>query len=340
MRRRLPAIAALVLLAAACSRGQPAIETSGPLLPTLASRQQQVDTLQLRGPGEQVLVTLRRHGSEWQLEQRAGWRADGARVAQYLAQLAQARRVAAKTDRPAMYPRIGVEDIADPQAGGTELRLSGTGIAARLLIGKPHKPSGGRFVRILAQARSWQTDVDVRFDPDPQAWLEHRVLALPLARVERVRVRPRAGAAFALENRDERFRPDDAPAAAMGDSHAGDDIASALVALDIDDVAPADAGVQRFSQELDYELVDGSVLTLSVRRQGQRDWLRISASFDEARGAAWARQSGREGVEAQARAQVAEWSRRFAGQEFLLPPALARTLTLDHSQILEGAPAP
>ena len=129
-----------------------------------------------------MLVTLRRRDGEWQLAQRDGWRADDERIARYLMLLAQARRVEAKTDRPVMYPRLGVEDVADAQAGGTELRLSGREIAATLLIGKPHKPSGGRYVRLGGQARSWKTDADVLFDPDPVSWLDRRVLAVPLAR--------------------------------------------------------------------------------------------------------------------------------------------------------------
>jgi hypothetical protein len=309
------------------------------LLPELAMRQDQVDSLRLRGAGGKALVTLRRIDGEWRLAQRADWPADGARIAQYLAQLAQARRAEARTDRAAMYPRIAVEDVSDPQAGGTELALSGKGIAARLLLGKPHRLSGGRYVRLAAEPRAWLCDLDVGFDSDPVAWLDHRLAAVPLARVQQVRIRPRAGPAFALVSRDDRFRPDDAPPGAMGDSHAGDEIAAALEAFDVEDVA-ADDGPQLLSQQLDYELVGGEVLTVSVWRDGQRDWARVSASFDQPRAAAWAAQARRPELEAQARARVAGWSRRFAGRKFLLPTALAHTLTLDHSQILEGAPPP
>ena len=324
---------------AGCTKPAPPPQAGGPLLPELAMRQDQVDRLQLRGAGGKTLVTLRRVGGEWQLAERAGWRGDGARIAQYLAQLAQARRAEAKTDSLAMYPRIAVEDVSDPQAGGTELALSGRGIAARLLLGKPHRLSGGRYVRLGGQPRAWLCDLDVGFDADPVAWLDHRLVEVPLAHVQQVRIRPRVGPTFALVNRDDRFRPDDAPPAAMRDSHAGDDIASAIVAFDIEDVA-ADDGPQLLSQQLDYELVGGEVLSVSVWREGQRDWARLSASFDQPRAAAWAAQARRPGLEAQARAHVAEWSHRFAGRKFLLPTALAHTLTLDHSQILEGAPPP
>jgi hypothetical protein len=329
------ALAALCLLLAACApRGDQLEAVPGPLLPQLADTQQRVSRLVLRGPGAQALVSLRREGGEWRLGERADARADGARIATYLSRLVQARRVEAKTTSAAMYPRLGVEDIADPGAGGHELEIAGEGIATRLLIGKAHRVSGASYARLQGQARSWQLDLDLAFDPDPRAWLEHRLLEVPLARVERVRIRPRAGDAFALVNRDDRFRPDDAPAAAMRDSHAGDAIASALQDFQIEDVAKDEGQVA--SRVLDYELVDGQVLALEVWRDGPRDWARLSARLDEARAQAWARQAGQPRLVEEARARVAEWNRRFAGRRYLLPQALAATLMLEHAQILQG----
>jgi hypothetical protein len=329
--------ACLLLALAACTpRGEQAA-VPGPLLPTLATRQDRVERLQLRGAGNRSLVTLSRAQGEWRVGERAGWPADGGRIARYLSQLAQARRVERKTDSASRYPRLGVEDIADPGATGVELRLDGPGIAQRLLLGHDHPRSGGRYVRANGEATSWRTDLDVGFERDPLAWIDHRLIEVPLARVERVRMRPQGRPAFALVHRDDRFGPDDAPPGAMHDSLAGDEVASALQAFDIEDVA-ADAGAagRAASQELDYELVDGAVVGVVVWREGQRDWARLAASLDEARAAAWAAQTRRPDALADARASVRRWNRRFAGRRFLLPPALATTLTLDHSQILDG----
>jgi hypothetical protein len=339
MRR---ALAALLLSALAACAPRGAVtdsETPGPLLPQLAARQDQVSTLVLRGAGERVLVTLRREGKEWRLGERAGARADAARIDRYLASLAQVRRIEPKTDRESMYARLGVEDVADPGATGHELQVGGTGIAARLLLGKAHALTGASYARLHGQARSWLLDADASFDPDPLAWLERRLLEVPLARVERVQVQPREGGAFALSSRGDRFRPEDAPEAAMGDSHAGDAIASALDGFAIEDTGPD--GGREASRTLEYELVDGSVLAVGVWREGPRDWARLVARLDEARAEAWARQAQRPQLLVDVRAQVAEWNRRFAGRKYLLPQALATTLMLDHDQIMRGvAPLP
>jgi hypothetical protein len=325
------------LLLSACAPAPDPEPAPGPLLPVVGSSQDRIDRLQLRGGGNKLLVSLARERGEWRVAERAGWPADGARVVGYLAKLAQARRVEAKTASAAMHARLGVEDIADPEAKGHELSLIGPGVSQRLSIGELHVRSGGRYVRANGAPRAWLTDVDVGFDPDPVDWLDRRLVSIPLARVERVRIRPRGSAAFALVHRDDRFRPDDAPPGAMRDSHAGDQIASVLEAFDVDDVG-TDDGSRTPSQELDYELVDGTVLTISIWRDGQRDWARLSADFDEARASAWATQARRPQALAEARAKAQAWTRRFEGRRFLLPRSTARTLTLDHSQILEGVP--
>jgi hypothetical protein len=332
----------LALLAVSCTRqpstvAAPESDKPGPLLPLLADRQQQVDQFEVSGAGGKALLKFRRAGDFWLMEGRP-WRADGARIAQYLLALAQARRVEAKTDRAAMYPRIGVEDVSDPDATGMELHLSGkSGFDARVVIGNPHKPSGGRFARLSAQKRSWVVDADIGIDPDPLAWLDHHVISVPLPLVDRVRMRPRNAPEYALVMRDDRFRPDDAPSGAMRDSHAGDQIAAALVDFQAEDVASGDI-VGKASQQLIYSLVDGGVLSVWVWREGQRDWARIDAWVDATKSLAWSQQSGRPEWEKEVRQRAAKWEAKVVGRKFLLSPELARTLTLDHSQVLEGEP--
>jgi hypothetical protein len=309
------------------------------LLPLLADRQRQVDQFEVRGAGGKALLRFRRTGDFWLMDERP-WRADGGRIAQYLLTLAQAQRVEAKTDRAAMYPRIGVEDVSDPDATGVELRLSGKGgFDARVVIGKPHKPSGGRFARLSSTKRSWVVDADIGIDPDPLAWLDHHVVAVPLPLVESVRMRPRNAPEYTLVMRDDRFRPDDAPSGAMRDSHAGDQIASALVDFQAEDVALGGTH-EPASQQLVYALVDGGTLAVSVWREGQRDWARIEAGVDDKKSSSWSLQSGRPEWEKEVRARAKKWRAQFMGRKFLLSQELARTLTLDHSQVLQGDPPP
>lgn len=335
--------AVCALLTGACTRapapaGATESDKPGPLLPLLADRQQQVDQLEVTGAGGKRLLRLRLARGAWWMDERP-WRADGARIAQYLLTLAQARRVEAKTDRVAMYPRIGVENVADPNATGLELHLSGRGVDARLVIGKPHKPSGGRFARLASARRSWVVDSDIGIDPDPLAWLDRHVLAVPLPLVESVRMRPLNAPEYTLVMRDDRFRPDDAPPGAMRDSHAGDQIASALVDFQAEDVATGDI-VGKASQQLVYSLVDGGVLSVWVWREGQRDWARIGAWVDAKKAHAWSKQSGRPEWEKEVRRRASTWQAQLVGRKLLLSPELARTLTLDHSQVLQGDPPP
>ncbi len=233
---------------------------------------------------------------------------------------------------------MGVEPISLADATGTELELSGGGIASRLLIGHEHAKFNSNYVRKDGQAQSWLTDLPVTFDRDPASWLDRRLIDLPLARVSRVQVSGGDEPPFSLSHRDDRFRLDDAPSAAMHDSHQGDAMASVLEQLKFEDVAPDD-GAPAVERELRFTSVDGRLVTLQAWHDGGRLWARLTASLDEAGVLAWTQQAGNEKAAEGLRRQVAEWNRRFDAHRFLLPENVATTLMLSHAQILAGTPA-
>ena len=334
----LPLLAALAL-SGGCKRAEPA--TGKVLLfPTLAERQGELDTLQLRGAGNAVLVTLAKKNGVWRVVERADWPADAGRVSQYLFVLSQAHRVEAKTANPKLYSRLGVEPIAGADAVGTELKLSGAGDSSRLLIGHEHSKFDSNYVRVDGQAQTWLTDLPVTFDRNPVSWLDRRLVDLQLARIAVVRISGGADKAFTLSHRDDRFRLDDAPSAAMHDSHQGDALAGALDQLQFEELA-VDDGTATPERELQFVIVDGTQVTLQAWHAGDQLWVRLAASVDEARAEAWAGQAAdRAAASAALRKQVDLWNQRFHARRFLLPANLAATLMLTHEQILAGAPGP
>ena len=330
----------LALLAVVgCGRG-PQAPGKAPLLQDLAPLQDQLDSVRLRGAGNAVLVTLRKQDGSWRVVEQDGWPADAGRLSQYLFVLSQAHRLEAKTANPALYARLGVQPVSGADATGSELELSGGGHQWRLLIGHEHSKLDRNYVRVDGQAQSWLTDLPVDFDRDPVSWLDRRLVDLPLARIARVQVKDRTGESFSLSHRDDRFRLDDAPSAAMHDSHQGDAMAAALDQLQFDRLA-RDDGKAVLERELIYTAVDGSELRLQAWHDGEQVWVRLSASLAEARAAAWLRETGGKPAElAQLRARTDQWNGRFRGRRFQVSAALANTLMLSHQQILAGAPAP
>ncbi len=327
----------LIGLAAGCDRTEPGPDRSL-LFPTLAQRQDQLDTLRLRGAGNEPLVSLVKQGGSWRVAERTDWPADAGRISQYLFVLSQARRIEEKTANPKLYARIGVEPVTDAGAAGTELELSGAGESSRLSIGNEHPKFNSNYVRVDGQAQAWLTDLPVTFERDPAAWLDRRLIDLPLARISAVRIADSAGSRFSLSHRDDRFRLDDAPSGAMRDSQRGDELAGALDQLQFEDLA-ADDGSSASERELQFLAVDGLQVAVQGWTVDGRLWVRIATSLNEAMAAQWLAQSRGKATSMDVlRNQAADWNERFRGRRFLLPGPVAATLLLSHEAILAGKP--
>jgi hypothetical protein len=326
----------LIALGAGCRRAEPVPEKAL-LFPWLAEQQEDIDRLQLKGAGNVALVTLARKGGKWRVAERADWPADEGRLSQYLFVLSQTHLIETKTANPQLYSRLGVEPISAPGAAGTELSLWRGDKSSRLLIGHEHAKFNSNYVRVDGQAQSWLTDLPVTFDRDPLSWLDRRLVDLPLARIAQVQVSGGAEKAFSLSHREDRFRLDDAPSAAMRDSYQGDAVAGALEQLRFDDLA-ADDGAAAIERELRFVCVDGRQVRIQAWNQGDRLWARLVASLDEEKLLSWTRQAGDPKAAEGLRRQVADWNRRFHAHRFLLPASVAAKLMLSHDQILAGVP--
>ncbi len=333
----LPVIACLAL--GACG-GDKASTEKAKLFPALDKAQADMTSMQLRGAGNRILVSLERRNGAWQVAERSGWPADVGRISQYLFVLSQARRMEAKTSDPALYSRLGVEPISAVDAKGAELTLSGKGVRARLLIGNDHPRLDGYYVRVDGEAGAWLTDLPVYFDPDPRVWLDRRLVDVPLARIAQVRISGVDETPFSLSHREDRFRLDDAPAAAMRDSYQGDVVASALDQLHFEDLA-VDAGSLKAIRTLDYSTVEGLLLQVQVFRDGEQLWVRMKAGTDPATAQAWAKMSAANAASnATLEARVKAFNDSFSNRRFLLADPAATNLMLTHEQILAGAPKP
>lgn len=330
--------ASLVAALVGCEREMP--ESRAPLVfATLARQQDQLDLIELRAAGNVPVVTLTRTGGAWRVKERGNWPADPGLPSQYIFVLSQARRAEAKTANPALYARLGVEPVSTARAAGTELELSGGGQHWRLLVGNEHARFNGNYVRVNGEQQTWLTDLPVSFNPDPAAWLDHRLLDIPLARIGSVRVEDADGSRYSLSHRDDRFRLDDAPSAAMHESHRGDALASLLDQLPLEDVGAGEVGQP--SRTLAFDTVEGYRVTVRAQHIGERTWISLDTSLDPARANRWvAASAGKSTSPAALAAQVADWNKRFSGRRFLLAETVSATLWLDHDQILTGADSP
>lgn len=335
---RASGVGAVLLAALLAACGKPPAAAEPLLFPALHARQDRIDTLRFTAAGNAPVVTLEKNAGVWRVGERDGWPADAGKVGQYLLALSQARLIEAKTDDPKQYWRLGVEPVSDAQAQGVWLELGGGGEPLRAIIGKQNHNLGGSYLRIDGQSRAWLSSLPLSPDRDVTAWLDRSLIDLPLARIAQVRVEPSAGKAFVLVHRGDRFRLDDAPAAAMGESHQGDALAGVLDQLKFDDLARDDGSVKP-ERVLRFTGVDGLVIEIAAWRVDGKVWLRLSTRIDPERSESWSRQAPGNAERIAALAQSsAAWNQRFEGHRFLLPAYQAAILMLSHEQILTGAP--
>jgi hypothetical protein len=158
------------------------------LFPGLKAQLNEVSGILVRGPGNQLVVTLRRSDERWIVAER-NYPADVGMIRANLLALAEARIVEEKTSTPELYDRLGVEDIALATARGLQLEISGMPTPVRLIIGEAAGGSGDMsYVRRAGEAQSWL--VSGRFTPGKTTgeWLDRQLLDIPAARIQAVSI--------------------------------------------------------------------------------------------------------------------------------------------------------
>ena len=80
----------------------------------------------VKANGETV-ATLERQPESWVVADKHGYTADAAKLRQALTALAEARILEQKTANAELYGRLGVEDVAAPEAAGISIAFDAAG---------------------------------------------------------------------------------------------------------------------------------------------------------------------------------------------------------------------
>jgi hypothetical protein len=255
------------------------------IYPGLESQLDDVKAVVIRGPGAATLVTVKRAETGWQVAERSGFPADTGRVRTLLLGLAQARMIEEKSSLPANYPSLGVEDLSAAGATGTGVELEGLPKPVSLIVGK--SPDGrSSFVRRMGEAASWQVGTALTVERDPAKWLATELLDIGADRIQSAEVaiagkRPwsaakasRADQSFTVTGKSSSGKP-----AATGDA---DRVATALAGLRLSDVRRAADTAGKPAATATYRTFDGLVLAIEGYTEGDKRYIRVRPSVDEA----------------------------------------------------------
>lgn len=265
------------------------VALSQPLVPGLEQDINEVSALRVRGPGDVLLASIRRTDAGWVLAEKDDYPVDANVLREYLLKLARAKRVEAKTDNPALYYKLGVEEISVKDHPGSQIEIDGLAQPVKLILGRNVPRGAGTYARHVSEAQSWQSDADLAVEKTPANWLQRELVDLASGRVLRVSVQPATGPALQIV----RAEPGGGGDFALANLPKGREPASEFVAdatagllsgLRFDDVlrtadAPAPAEGLTTAR---FEAEDGLVLALTAWKSGDATRATLAATLDEA----------------------------------------------------------
>jgi hypothetical protein len=257
-----------------------------PALPGLAERLPQVSKVIVTAAGDQVVATLQQTEDGWRLLER-DHPADAGALRTLLLGLSEAKRVEAKTAKPELYDRLGVEDVDAADASGVKLQIEGGGEPLAIIIGENISRGTGTYVRPVGEAQSWQIDRNVAVEKSTANWLDKSLIDIPPDRIESVSITAGKDQVeiVASESADGDFILANLPRGRQPQSEfVADATAGFLQGLRLDDVASATAQApqdpQRNAVFRTREGLDLAVTTWGV--EGKR-WAQLSATLDDKR---------------------------------------------------------
>lgn len=280
---------------------------------------------------------LERRGDGWVAASTYGYPVEDEQVRRMLVGLAGLEKIAAKTRRADLYPRLNVEDPDRPGAGSRLVRLLGADgeVLAELIVGKQrHNRTGwedkGTYVRRPGEARAWLASGLVDLSDGIYPWLETDVVDIAPGDIRRVEIRPREGTRL-LAVRPERGAPAmgvaDVPPGRQPDVAKIRRLGSVLAKVKLDGVRP--------EGELDFadptaraEILtfDGLRFTTEIARHEGHYWLRMRAEPSPEAGA-------------EAAAHAKRLSARIDGWAYQVADYIGERLSLSLEDVLRAETA-
>lgn len=277
---------AAVVLAALLNRpdgGQPG--EPGALLPTLAENVNRIDAVDIVAPGGAVAVTLRRDEARWRVREKDGYEADFAQVVDLLSTLAEAELEEPRTDSPDWYGRLGVQDVAAPDATGRRVDFPGFDLAS-VIIGQTDPSGEGSYARRAGEARSWLLDTIVEVPVDPIAWLEPGIMDIPASDIAEVIVRHPDGETVQIKGAgedDRRFVLMGVPEGrAAGEPFRRTALANGLRALNLEDVRRFEPPAPDDAVRVLFTTTDGLNFIAEAFERDEAYWVHFTVSADDA----------------------------------------------------------
>lgn len=290
----LAVLALAAIIAAAFARGtDTSANLHDPRIGTLvfpALREHANDVAVLKVESGYGVITLHRAAGNWTLKESDGYPVVSVKAKGSVLDLATLRFHEPKTDRPEKYGKLNLRDFDAPGSGSTRVTVAdkaGT-LLAELLVGNskfnlPGTKTGGIYLRLPGENRTWLAAGGLNLGGVPSAWLEPTVLHVAGERIKRTEIRRPQGPPVVITKRNPQtlvYVLNDLPA---GYKVRYDDepklIATNLEAFELEDAR--NAGTITFdparTTTTRFETFDGLVVIAETTTQDGKAWTRFRA---------------------------------------------------------------
>lgn len=250
------------------------------LLPGLREDINQLQQVKIIGAANQVLVTLRRSDSGWQIEERDDWPANRAQLRILLLGLADARLLQPRTTQMQHYAALGVEDVDDVAASGIALELLGPNEPITLIVGHLDARQQGTFVRRSGELQSWLVSGAISASRRPADWLDEHGIEIDPREVASMQLLGADGDVFIhREAPAHGFVIDSLPNGRVAAAeHVLQSFASALDSLRLQDIQSRRDPPANGLVNAHFTTFDGLVVTVQGWRENGRAFVNIDAS--------------------------------------------------------------
>ena len=270
----------------------------------------EVTRIDLIGPGGQHKITLEHRPEGWGVLQRQHYPANVGKIRRLLLSLESARILERKTQDPAQHARLGLENIDQPTATGSQIQLHFEERSLHLRIG--NKTDGNTTYVRQTDGQSWLVNQEFDVSLEPRRWLDRTLMDIPMERIRRLRIVHPDGQVIEGErrarDRAELEIVNLPPGRSARNEFVLNRVLSAITALSLEDVITQSEALRYLDKtvQVEYELYNGSTLQVSL------------FSVNEARYARFTWHSDKDLDEGH-RQEGEELARRFKGWAFRIP---------------------
>jgi len=324
------------------NRQEISVNDSPPLFPGLEQELNNVTRLTIKAAGNRTVATLNRGAERWSVAERNDYPADVSKIRANLISLAEATVVEEKTAAPALYSRLGVEDIANENATGVELIIDGANRSDRVIIGKTGVRGDQAYARLPESAVSLLIASRLELADDTAGWLDHAILDIPSSDIFRVTITHPDGESIEIKKAEAQagsFKLVNLPAdAELAYATVVDSIGSVLAGLTLDDVTTrADVNLDGITPVVTrFETFGGLIITASVYMNEKQNFVGFEFTDDADLTARFAGTDQTETADDTTTATAIELNTRLSDWLFVLPSQKQDELTRHISDLLKS----